>query len=161
MSATRFPRGGARHKTGTNAVVLEANFYGLLIAPEATVRLGVGQQLSFVGQYFAKELEVRPGVEVIYAPYMSNAGVERAELFEHTENRIALRAHDLRSSFITVKLANGKSETWVMDRTGHTTSQMLNAYRRAARNHREASLGDFLPLHRTIPELHHPEDEDD
>lgn len=92
---------------------------------------------------------------------LKRAGVERAELFEHTENRIQLRAHDLRSSFITVKLANGKSETWVMDRTGHTTSQMLNAYRRAARNHREASLGDFLPLHRAIPELRHQDDEGD
>lgn len=84
--------------------------------------------------------------------------VERAELFEHTSHRMRFRAHDLRSSFVTVKLANGKSETWVMDRTGHTTSQMLNKYRRAARSHVEAQLGDFTPLHLAIPELARPGD---
>jgi len=61
------------------------------------------------------------------------AGVTRSELFEHNEHRRQLRAHDLRGSFVTVALANGKSETWVTDRTGHTTSGQLMNYRRAAR----------------------------
>lgn len=84
---------------------------------------------------------------------LKRSGIDRAELFEHTENRIQLRAHDFRSAFVTVKLANGKSETWVMDRTGHTTSQMLQKYRRASRNHDQAHLGDFVPLHDALPEL--------
>lgn len=92
---------------------------------------------------------------------LKRSGIDRAELFEHTENRIQLRAHDFRGAFVTVKLANDKSETWVMDRTGHTTSQMLNKYRRAARNHREADLGDFVPLHRAVPELNEAEDDDE
>lgn len=84
---------------------------------------------------------------------LKRSGIDRAELFEHTENRIQLRAHDFRGAFVTVKLATGKSETWVMDRTGHTTSQMLNKYRRAARNHQEANQGDFVPLDEAVPEL--------
>jgi integrase len=38
-----------------------------------------------------------------------------------TANRAQFRAHDLRGTFVTLALANGKSETWVADRTGHTT----------------------------------------
>lgn len=82
--------------------------------------------------------------------------VSRSQLFEQNEHRLRLRAHDLRGSFVTVKLGLGKSETWVMDRTGHTTSQMLNKYRRAARQHAEANLGDYLPLDEAIPELREP-----
>jgi hypothetical protein len=30
-----------------------------------------------------------------------------------------VRLHDLRATFITIKLANGRTETWIADRTGH------------------------------------------
>jgi len=85
--------------------------------------------------------------------HLTDSGIRRPELFEHTEHRQQFRAHDLRSSFITVKLALGKSESWVMDRTGHKSSQMINTYRRRARSHVEANLGDFVPLQLAIPEL--------
>ena len=81
------------------------------------------------------------------------AKVTRAELFEHSAHRLQLRAHDLRASFITVALANGRSETWVTDRTGHTTSGQLMNYRRAARTVAELELGSFQPLDEAIPEL--------
>lgn len=68
---------------------------------------------------------------------------------------MALRAHDLRGGFVTVALANGKTEAWVTDRTGHTTSAMIYTYKRAARTHRELKLGTFAPLHEAIPELRH------
>jgi hypothetical protein len=61
--------------------------------------------------------------------------------------------HDLRSTFVTLALANGKTEAWVMDRTGHTASAMLNRYRRAARFAQELELGGLLPLDEAIPEL--------
>lgn len=85
--------------------------------------------------------------------YLQVAGIGRPQLFESSERRIALRAHDLRASFVTVSLALGKTEAWVTDRTGHTTSAMIYAYKRAARSHAELKLGEFVPLHDAIPEL--------
>lgn len=84
---------------------------------------------------------------------LKKSGVHRTELFENTKHRMNLRVHDLRTGFITVKLAMGKSETWVMDRTGHQSSQMIATYRQKARSHTEANLGDYLPLREAIPEL--------
>jgi integrase len=55
------------------------------------------------------------------------AKVDRAELHKDGENRGKFRVHDLRGTFVTLSLANGKTETWVADRTGHTSSQMSTA----------------------------------
>ncbi len=74
------------------------------------------------------------------------AKVDRPQLFERSESRRPIRAHDLRSTFITVSLANGKSETWVADRTGHRSSIMINRYRRAARKGTDVGLGALAPL---------------
>ena len=54
---------------------------------------------------------------------------------------------------MTVALANGKTESWVADRTGHLSSQMINRYKRWARGHQEQNLGDWVPLQMAIPEL--------
>ena len=54
---------------------------------------------------------------------------------------------------MTVSLAQDRSEAWVMDRTGHMSSQMLQKYRRLVRGHQEQGLGDFVPLCDAIPEL--------
>jgi integrase len=82
-----------------------------------------------------------------------DAGVTRAKLFEKGENRLRLRAHDLRATFVTLALANGKTEDWVVTRTGHRTSAMVAKYRRQARTAEELKLGWFVPLHEAIPEL--------
>jgi integrase len=81
------------------------------------------------------------------------AGVNRHEIHHDSTNRLKLRVHDLRGTFVTLKLANGKTETWVADRTGHTSSQMINRYRRKAREVSELSLGDLLPLDEAIDEF--------
>jgi integrase len=81
------------------------------------------------------------------------AGVDRAELHTAGENRGKFRVHDLRGTFVTLSLANGHTETWVADRTGHTTSAMINRYRRAARSAMELRLGPLQPLDQAIPEL--------
>ena len=88
-----------------------------------------------------------------FRAHLAKAMVTRQALFEKGPNRRPIRAHDLRATFITVALANGKTEAWVMDRTGHTTSQMLNRYRRAARSFAELGQGDMSPLDQAIPEL--------
>jgi hypothetical protein len=82
--------------------------------------------------------------------WLRECGVDRPKLFERSEHRIPLRAHDLRASFVTLALANGKAETWVTTRTGHTTSAMLS---RDAESIAELNLGWFAPLHEAIPEF--------
>jgi len=77
---------------------------------------------------------------------LATAGVTRAELFERSGVRRPVRVHDLRATFVTVSLANARSESWVADRTGHRTSDMINRYRRAARTWAEANLGSLAPL---------------
>ncbi len=81
------------------------------------------------------------------------SGIDRQELHHDGPNRRKLRAHDTRASFITCAMANGRNEAWVQDRTGHTTSAMLNRYRRLARTWGELHLGTWTPLHEAIPEL--------
>ena len=84
---------------------------------------------------------------------LAAAGVNRAELHVEGKNRRPIRAHDLRGTFATLYLANGKTETWICDRTGWRSSQMVAKYRRAARSAQELALGVPLPLDTTIPEL--------
>jgi len=81
------------------------------------------------------------------------AKVDRGELHKNTAERKRIRVHDLRGTFVTLALANGKTETWVMDRTGHKSSQMIARYRRGARTAAELGLGDLTPLDVAIPEL--------
>jgi integrase len=88
-----------------------------------------------------------------FRKHLRAAGVDRPELYEQTAERQQIRLHDLRATFITIALANGRSETWVADRTGHKSSMMINRYRRAARTAGELGLGDLAPLDVAIPEL--------
>lgn len=89
--------------------------------------------------------------------HLLTAKVTRDELHKSGTNRGQLRAHDLRGTFITIALANGKTETWVADRTGHRSSIMINRYRRSARSAQELGLGPLAPLDGAVPELaEHP-----
>lgn len=85
--------------------------------------------------------------------HLVKAGVERDELLRSTAHRQALRAHDLRATFVTVSLAAGRSEAWISDRTGHRSSQMIHRYYRQARSFAELGLGSLAPMHETIPEF--------
>jgi integrase len=62
-----------------------------------------------------------------------------------------MRVHDLRATFVTVSLATGKTETWVADRTGHKSSEMINRYRRSAWTWSETALGGLDPLDACFP----------
>jgi len=84
---------------------------------------------------------------------LTKAGITRPQIFERTDTRLPLRAHDLRASFVTINLAIGKNEAWITDRTGHRSSQMIYRYKRQARTHTELNLGTFQPLQEAIPEL--------
>ncbi len=88
-----------------------------------------------------------------YRADLKTAGIDRPEIFAMGDRRRPIRIHDTRTAFVTIALANGRSETWVMDRTGHTTSTVLQRYRRNARTAAELGLGSWLPLDQAIPEL--------
>ena len=108
---------------------------------------------------------MRPGVPKLFAvsqparlalafrKHLGVAKVGRAELFEKSKTRLRIRLHDLRATFVTVHLAHGKSETWIADRTGHKSSQMINTYRRQARTWVELGIDALAPLDATVPEL--------
>jgi integrase len=85
--------------------------------------------------------------------YLFAAGVDRWELHNKGTNTGHMRAHDLRGTFVTLSLANGKTETWVMDRTGHGDSKMVNRYRRQQREAEQLDLGPLSPMDLAIPEL--------
>jgi integrase len=81
--------------------------------------------------------------------HLRAAGLEegaRAKLFEHSKTRLQVRAHDLRAGFVTTALANGRTETWVADRTGHKSHSMIKRYTRQARTAGDLKRGDWNPL---------------
>ena len=88
-----------------------------------------------------------------FRTHLKRAEVTRPVLFETNPGRQPIRVHDLRATFVTLSLAQGRSEAWVMDRTGHRSSQMLGRYRRAARSVAELGLGGLRSLDLAIPEL--------
>jgi integrase len=80
-----------------------------------------------------------------YRAELIRAGVDRAELHEgdgKTTKKTGL--HALRALFVTEALMRGETETWVSDRTGHKSSQMISTYRRRARSW--AGAGKVTPL---------------
>jgi len=91
----------------------------------------------------------------IFRNHLATIGLkqERPELFTATAERLAIRVHDLRGTFVTVSLANDKTESWISDRTGHRSSQMIARYKRTARTFTELGLGDLTPLDAALPEI--------
>lgn len=107
---------------------------------------------SFVFAYRGEHVGVEHLADTLRGHLARVEGI-RPKLLENGPNRRRLRAHDLRATFVTLALATGKTETWVADRTGHKSSNMINRYRRAARTVAELNLGWLAPLDEAIPEL--------
>ena len=83
---------------------------------------------------------------------LARADVDRAKLFQGSRNRLRMRAHDLRATFITVSLASGRTWEWCQQRTGHGDA-MKQKYRRNSATWTAQRQGDLAPLHVAIPEL--------
>ncbi len=66
----------------------------------------------------------------IFRSDLVTAGIDRPELFEHNARRHKIHVHDLRGTFVTLSIAAGRSERWIMQRTGHATSAMISRYDR-------------------------------
>lgn len=93
-----------------------------------------------------QELTDRTKIAEAFRDAIKAAGVDRAELFETTEHTGQLRAHDMRATFVTLALAEGKPDTWIRDRTAHKSTSMIDRYRRAARQFAELSVGSLPDL---------------
>jgi len=83
------------------------------------------------------------------------AGVKREALVgaELAENVEPLRFHDLRATFVTWAMRQGKGDGWISDRTGHLTPEMRARYARAARVLADLKYEPFPSLEKSIPEL--------
>lgn len=81
------------------------------------------------------------------------AGVEREQLFGGAENVQRIRFHDLRATFVTWALRQGRGKFWVQDRTGHLTEEQMTRYQRAARTLADLKILPFPDITSAIPEL--------
>jgi len=88
----------------------------------------------------------RKKLAALFRDSLRRAGVTREELFTATATTAALRAHDMRATFVTLSLAAGKPEQYIRDRTGHKSTYMIDRYRRPARQLAELKLGTLQNL---------------
>jgi integrase len=88
----------------------------------------------------------------LYRGHCEAVGIARARLFQKKENKLRLRAHDMRAFFVTAAMYAGKDALWITDRTGHTSLGMLRTYERDVRRWRE--LGEApVDVAQAIPEV--------
>lgn len=64
-----------------------------------------------------------------------------------------MRFHDLRATFVTWAMREGRGDGWISDRTGHLTPEMRSRYARAARTLSDLDYVPFPDLSKSIPEL--------
>ncbi|HMJ12685.1 MAG TPA: tyrosine-type recombinase/integrase [Polyangiaceae bacterium] len=81
------------------------------------------------------------------------AKIQRASLFGGPDNVEPLRFHDLRATFVTWAMREGRGDGWISDRTGHLTPEMRARYARAARTLSDLDYQPFPGIAKAIPEL--------
>lgn len=124
------------------------------LRPDVLRALRIWRKMQPKGERLVFGADVNePKPAELFRARLTAAGIDRPQLFERSAERLWIRVHGLRDSFITIALANGRTESWIADRTGHRSSIMINRYKQAARTADEAGLGDFAPLDAAIPEL--------
>jgi integrase len=85
---------------------------------------------------------------------LTAAKIERLTLFgEGGDNVQPMRFHDLRATFVTWAMREGKGDGWISDRTGHLTPEMRARYARAARTLSDLDYKPFPDIASAIPEL--------
>jgi integrase len=107
----------------------------------------------------AKAINVVQGIEVraereamALRDDLAAAGVTRHAAGE-ADNVQPLRFHDLRATFVTWAMRQGRGDGWISDRTGHLTPEMRGRYARAARVLADLRYEPFPALEGSIPEL--------
>jgi integrase len=85
---------------------------------------------------------------------LAAAGVTRhAATADAGDNVQPLRFHDLRATFVTWAMRQGRGDGWISDRTGHLTPEMRGRYARAARVLADLLYEPFPSLEGAVPEL--------
>lgn len=133
------PRAWALSPGGKEAL---AEWKALLGKPEASDPVFVEQDGKPIKPDEDEKSVSKWGLAEIFRSHLKSAGVVRPELFENKGMRKPIRVHDLRATFVTISLANDRTEAWVSARTAHRSSSMINRYRRAARKIEELGLGN-------------------
>jgi hypothetical protein len=88
----------------------------------------------------------------IYRAHCAAVGIEHARLFQKKENKLRLRAHDMRAFFVASAMFAGKDSLWITDRTGNSSLGMRRTYERDVRLWRE--LGEApVDVAQAIPEV--------
>lgn len=138
--ALRLPQHKTVGKAGARIVPLD---------PATVQVLAWWQGVSGDGE---RVLPVSSWIGTTLLPDLLAAGVTRGELHQAEEGSRVFSFHGLRRTFVTLSLGDGRTEDWVMRRTGHTTSAQLQRYRVAAANAAEFRLGWLLPFDAALPE---------
>ncbi len=102
-----------------------------------------GDRRPFVG---LEKLTTKVDLARAFRAWLKLAGVTREELHVSTEHTGAMRAHDMRATFVTMSLAEGRGDTWIRDRTAHKSTSMVDRYRRHARQVAELRMGSLVDL---------------
>jgi integrase len=84
---------------------------------------------------------------------LTAAKVTRQALHERKANASPMRFHDLRATFVTWAMREGRGDGWISDRTGHLTPEMRARYARAARTLLDLNYQPFPDVSAAIPEL--------
>lgn len=91
--------------------------------------------------------------------HLLRAGAERHAIHNDTFHRTTkrqicgkLREHDLRATFVTLSLRNGKTRDWIRARTGQS-DQTIARYTRDVQGAEDRNLGELTPLDEAIPEF--------
>lgn len=71
------------------------------------------------------------GPAVQFRADLKECELRRRELHVTTATSRNITVHDLRGTFVTIALACGRSLPWIMRRTGHTRTEMIDRYQRA------------------------------
>ncbi len=97
----------------------------------------------------------------LFRAALKRAGVFRVspELAMHSRERgerRQVRPHDLRRLFVTLSIAQERSDAWIRARTGHTSSRMIVHYNDLAEQHKQLGRVELAALDCAIPELRDP-----
>ena len=91
-----------------------------------------------------ENLNERTAAALLRDEHLKLAGIDRPELFEDNAERMWFHVHSLRWTFVTLALANKRSEHEIMSKTGHATSAQLQDYDAGASLVRVMGFTNFL-----------------
>lgn len=90
--------------------------------------------------------------EVVRAD-LRRAGVAREELFDSEDGYPRFKGHDLRAGYVIYSREAGASDHHISQRTGHTTTAMIDKYDQASAILKDSGCVELPPVDEMIPEI--------